>query len=80
VKNAGALLVLLLATACDEGNSSSVSADYGSVRVKQLALSDEQGKTLVIVTAKPGPSGTPQLVLRDPNGVVLNTIEIGRSQ
>ena len=79
MKNAGAIL-LLLAAACDDGNSSSVSADYGTVRVKQLALSDAEGKTIVIVSAKPGPSGTPLLVLRDPNGVVLNTIEVGRSK
>jgi len=80
MKNARAVVLLLLVAACDEGNSSDVRADYDTVRVKNLALSDAEGKTVAIVSAKPGPSGTPQLVVRDAKGAVLNTIEIGRSK
>jgi hypothetical protein len=71
------LVLLSSATACDDANSSSVTADYDSVRLRQLSFSDAAGKTLVVLSAEPGAAGSPRLLVRDPKGKLLQTIEIG---
>lgn len=69
-------VVVLLAMACDSSNTSSVSADYETLRVKQLALTDASGKTVVMVTAERSQSGSPMVVLKSETGGVLKTIEL----
>jgi hypothetical protein len=69
-------LVSFLAASCDGVNSSSASADYDTVTVKHLALSDAAGRTVVTVTADRTSDGRPLLVLRNPDGSVLKTVEI----
>lgn len=74
------LVFVLLATACDGSNTSTVSADYEMLRVKQLALTDASGKTVVTVSAERTQSGSSLLVLKSISGAVLKTIEITHSQ
>jgi hypothetical protein len=76
VKRLTPFVFLFLAIACDSSNTSNTSADYETVRVKQLALTDSSGKTVVMVTGERNRSGSPVIVLKDANGTVLKTIEI----
>jgi hypothetical protein len=62
--------------ACSESNESSVSADYQSIRVRQITLSDKAGKPIVTLSASSGANGAPLLVVRDPRGATLRTIEL----
>jgi hypothetical protein len=77
VHKSASFVLLLLATACDNSNTSSVSADYETLRVKQLALTDASGKTVVMVTAERSQSGSAVVVLKDATGSVFKTIEVG---
>ncbi len=66
----------MLAMACDTSNTSTVSADYETLRVRQLALTDSAGKTVVMVTAERNQTGSPVVILKGTNGAVLRTIEL----
>jgi hypothetical protein len=75
-----ALLGTCLTFSCDDNNTSSVDADYGTLRVRQLALSDAKGKTVVLVTAEHTSAGAPVVVLRNATGAVVQTIAIGEKK
>ena len=74
------LTVALFAGGCNEGNQSSVSADYGSLRVQQITLSDRAGKPVVSLSAESKANGAPVLVVRDPQGTLLQTIELAKGK
>lgn len=76
MKSLPAFVFVLLATACDSSNTSTISADYATLRVKELALTDRSGKTVVMITGEHDQSGSPVVVLKDVKGVVLKTIRV----
>jgi hypothetical protein len=69
-------LGLLLFCSCSENNESDIRADYESIRVNQITLSDNSGKPVVTLSASSGANGVPILVVRDPRGAMLRTIEL----
>ncbi len=76
VKSLSPLMFFMLAMGCDGSNTSTTSADYETLRVKQLVLTDASGKPVVVVTGTRNPNGSPEVVLKDASGVVLKTVEI----
>jgi hypothetical protein len=70
------LMALFSAAGCDGANTSDSSADYATVRVKQLVLSDAEGRPVVFVSARRAGDGKPALVVSGPTGAVLRTIEL----
>jgi len=63
---------------CSESNESAVSADYRSLRVNQITLSDRTGKSVVSLSAESGANGAPVLLVRDPQGALLQTIKLSK--
>jgi hypothetical protein len=70
------LLALAHVLGCSENNESRVSADYASLRVNRITLSDRQGKAVVTLSAEAGSNGVPRLILKAPGGTTLRTIEL----
>jgi len=76
VKKLQPFVFLLLAMGCDSSNTSTISGDYETLRVKQFVLTDSSGKAVVILSGERNSSGSPVVALKDATGVVLKTIEI----
>ena len=70
------LMALCLASACNGENTSDASADYATLRVKRLILTDSAGKPVVVVTAQQKSGKTPEVVLRTPGGTLLRTVDV----
>jgi len=76
VKTFRAIAGLLLVAGCSGENTSDVRADYETVRLKQLVLTDAGGKPVLTLTAERRSGGLPTLIVRGTNGSVLRTIEL----
>ena len=64
---------------CDDGNTSSVSADYATVRVRRLVLTDESGRPLVTLGAGTTPDGRPSVVLLDADGRQVGALSLEKA-
>ncbi|HWP04891.1 MAG TPA: hypothetical protein VNN72_04080 [Polyangiaceae bacterium] len=76
MKTFRAIAGLLLVAGCSGENTSDVRADYETVRLKQLVLTDAAGKPVLTLTAERRSGGLPTLIVRGTNGSVLRTIEL----
>lgn len=76
MKTLRACSCLFLALGCSGENTSDVRADYATVRVKELVLTDAAGKPAVTLSAEHRAGNLPVIVVRGTNGAVLKTLEL----